>query len=358
MKSKGRNIFAAVFVSVFAMAAIGVANTTNVVPWSEDFEGYAVDDSVVGSNGWYAGDTEAAVIALNGADQILSITADVTNMASSTIGEIVYVDTMIDARPWDQEEAPTPPSDAQTAAYVNTNGNLVIWHGDDSGEESNRTWTVLENTNLAPGQWFRLTFKMDYENDVPGTFNVKGFSVIINGNIISNSTGTAANTAGKVFFMANQGTEISSVSFGGTADIDDFQYASDNPNPPQTENRVPYSWYTDNGIATNDYGNPDGDSADNWEEYVAGTDPNDTNSIFQILDITYDGDSNSVTYYSTASGSLQPVTIFRTTDLNGGWTDMNANVPRAPDGTNTWWDTNLPAGDDPVFYKPVIIWSN
>ncbi len=445
MKDKGRSIVVAVFASIFAMATMGLA--VNTVPQTYNFETGSDGDSIINqSNGWVAADADAALIkaevySYSGAKplpdphtQILSITADVTNEISSSGSEIVYVDTMIDARPWDQETAPTPPADAQTAAYVNTNGHLVIWHNDSSA--TNKTWSELTNTSISTGNWFRLTFKMDYVNDIPGTFGVHGFSVIIDGQTVSNATGAAAGTAGEVFYMANNGTSISSVAFSGTAKIDDFQYSTSDPNTTtlytimssvddankvmiaplgttyvaesndityvistvsngvigdvtvdgtsvgavtsytftavssnhtiavmaqtsqtETGNGVPYSWLTDNGLGTNDMTDTDSDGIIEWKEYAAGTDPNNSNSIFEILSVVYDNGSNSVSYYATTnSGVTDGINIMRSVDLvNDVWTNVAPGVLRSADGTNTWWDTNPPA-DVPAFYKPVIIW--
>jgi hypothetical protein len=443
MRSKGNSTLVAVFVSMFAMATIGLAVT---VPHPYDFETGSDGDSIIDqSNGWVAADADAGLIkaevySYSGAKplpdphtKILSITSDITNEVTSTGSEIVYVDTMIDARPWDQDNAPVPPGDAQTAAYVNTNGQLVIWHK----EGTNKVWTALENTSITTGQWFRLTFMMDYVNDLPGTFGVKGFGVIIDGQAISNSTGAAAGTDGEMFIMANQGTAISSVSFSGTAKIDDFQYTTSDPNTTtlytilssvddankvmidplgtsyvaesnsityaittvsngtigdvlvdgasvgavtsytfsvvttnhtiavsagasqtETANGVPFSWLTDQGLGTNDTTDTDLDGVVEWQEYVAGTDPNDIDSLFEILDVTYANGSNSVTYYATTNnGVADGINIMRSIDLtdSNAWTEVGTSIPRAADGTNTWWDTTPPA-DVPAFYKPVIIW--
>lgn len=365
MRSKGRNIFAAVVVSMFAVATIGLA--VNSVPTEYDFETGLDGDSVIGSNGWVAADADAAVLSAetytysgtlpltNSAhSKVLNITSDVTNEISSTSGALVYVDTMIDARPWDQETAPEPPADAQTAAYVNTNGNLVVWN---QNESASNVWTVLGDTSITTGDWARLTFKMGYDGASAVDF-VQTFSVILDGVTITNAV--AHGTEKDMFKMAQSGTAISSVAFAGTAKIDDFQYTSTDPNPSaptETDNGVPYTWLTDNGLGTDDTTDTDGDGTLEWEEYVAGTDPNNTNNVFEVLDVIYADGSNAVVFYATDDNVSDPVTIFRATDLLlENWVDQNANITRDASGTNTWWDTTPPAGV-PSFYKPVIIWN-
>lgn len=437
MKNKG-NMFVAVFVAMFAVATMGWS--ANSIPWSDSFEGYADGATVVGTNGWVGADTNAALVAaetytypgdlpLSGPHtKILSITADVTNEVSSS-ASIVYVDTMINARPWDQDTAPTPPADAQTAAYVNTNGNLVVWNR----QGTSNVWSVLDGVSIGTSEWVRLTFKMDYTG---GDFYFgNSFVVIVNGTEISDDDGydyTTGAKPGTTFQAASQAnTHISSVAFSGTAKIDDFQYTTDNPivqkytitagvdDPTQisitpsgtvyvvegsnetfviseigsgqisnvvvdgvsigatntytftnvtnahtimayavatkTDNNVPYSWLTANGLAS-DTTDTDGDGRLEWQEYAAGTDPNNSNSVFRILEVTYNAGSNSISYYATTnSGVSDPIHIMRSTDLtdSNGWTEVDAGVPRSADGTNVWWDMTPPDG---AFYKPVIYW--
>ena len=439
MKSKG-NTFVAVFVAMFAVTTMGWS--ANIIPWSDSFEGYADGATVIGTNGWAGADTNAALVSaetytyagdypLSGDHtKILSITADVTNEVSSS-DSIVYVDTMLNARPWDQDTPPKPPEDAQTAAYVNTNGNLVVWHQDPSN--GSNMWSVLDGVSIGTSEWVRLTFKMDYTGG--DAYGVNVFSVMLNGTEISDDNGYDYNTGatpGTTFMAANQvNVHISSVAFSGTAKIDDFQYTTSSPivkkytitagvdDPTQisiapsgtvyvvesnnetfvistigsgaisnvvvdgvsigvtnsytftnvtnahsimayavatkTDNNVPFTWMAAHGL-TSDTTDVDGDGRLEWQEYAAGTDPNNSNSVFRILSVTYNAGSNSISYYATTnSGVSDPVHIMRSTDLtdSNGWTEVNAGVPRSADGTNTWWDITPPNG---AFYKPVIYW--
>ncbi len=454
---RNHRTFAITAALALAVATVSMANTTNTVPAYFSFEDQAVDTSVVGSNGWYADNTNAGIIIDNPDNypgsfppgfpiatnhtQVLEISDTLTNMVSSLEGEKVFVDTMISPRPWDQDDAPTIPADAQMAAYVSTNQSLVVWHADY--DTSSNMWTELTSTTVPTGTWIRLTFEMNY-SDFDGIFAYYFYRVLLNGVEVSDPAGRSQpdqnGTAGGPWFPMPDSTQpfISSLTINGTGMIDDLQFVPSDPNnavfysvvasvddsdaailTPSgtvnvtesndlkfvwsakngysvtnvlvdgvllnpatntytfvavTENHtltvltdvlqgisdmgVPLSWYTAYGIDDGDMGNKDADPTLNWEEYVAGTDPTNELSFFQILAQGHGSPSNYVSYYcSTNSGLTEPVDIYRSSDLldANGWVLVGDNVPRADDGTNTWWDVNAPS-NLPAFYRPTILW--
>jgi hypothetical protein len=125
-----------------------------------------------------------------------------------------------------------------------------------------------------------------------------------------------------------------------------------------------YNWlqqfFTSNYVYedTNDY---DTDGALTWMEYVAGTIPTDSNSVFTVLGVLYAGDSNAITWYATTnSGVTVPFDMYRSTNLldPSPWELLVSNaIERSASGTNTWWDTNPPP-NAPAFYRPSITWTN
>ena len=103
------------------------------------------------------------------------------------------------------------------------------------------------------------------------------------------------------------------------------------------------------------------DGALTWMEYVAGTIPTNSGSVFHVLAVVYAGDSNAVTWYATTnSGVTVPFDMYRGTNLLDvpPWRMIvTAGIERAASGTNTWWDTAPPVGT-PAYYRPSITWTN
>jgi hypothetical protein len=113
-------------------------------------------------------------------------------------------------------------------------------------------------------------------------------------------------------------------------------------------------YWTTNNFAnweTNDF---DSDSLLNWQEYITGTDPNDSNSFFVVLGQGSLGASNRVTFYGhdhPAYAVGLPFGMLRCTNLiSGPWESMGSQA--RTNGINTWWDSAPPA-NVPVFYRPV-----
>lgn len=120
-------------------------------------------------------------------------------------------------------------------------------------------------------------------------------------------------------------------------------------------NRSPLeTWLQDNGLTSN--GDPDNDGANNTAEFYAGTNPYDSNSVFQIVYQKATGTNNQIAWFSTTNNNVtNGFVIYRSTNLQtgAGWTnyvDLTAYGRQPVGGTNWWSDTNLPA-KGPVFYQ-------
>jgi len=118
---------------------------------------------------------------------------------------------------------------------------------------------------------------------------------------------------------------------------------------------TPHVWI-DQYYTTNDYENADiqdtdGDGLLTWQEYIAGTDPTNSASVFKIIDLGYQSASNYITWYGTTNGADTPFGVYRATNLviASPWLFIT-NVVRASTGTNLYWDEALPLGV-PIFYQ-------
>lgn len=131
--------------------------------------------------------------------------------------------------------------------------------------------------------------------------------------------------------------------------------------PTYTDRGVSVAWLESYGLTEGDEeGDEDNDGAKNWEEYVAGTVPTNSNSVFVVLSVMYGAGSNRVTWFGTLdSGVTNYFSMLRSTNelpANIWELVLSNSLPRDVSGTNVWWDTNPPENGK-VFYRPTILWN-
>lgn len=98
------------------------------------------------------------------------------------------------------------------------------------------------------------------------------------------------------------------------------------------------------GVDPND--DPDHDGMTNLQEYRAGTDPTNPQSLFQIVKVT-PSPTGSLIQWSSAQGKFY--TVQRSTDLLGGFSDLQNHIPASPP-LNSMQDPGS-AGNGPYFYR-------
>jgi hypothetical protein len=123
--------------------------------------------------------------------------------------------------------------------------------------------------------------------------------------------------------------------------------------PGTTDRYVSLSWTADRRLV----GDPtaaqdldlDNDGQTAWEEFFAGTDPNDPNSFLHVLNATPSNGTVTVAWQGGSSGSDIDFTLQRRASLTeGDWTDAEVNVPRAQGNIQSWQD-ETPGGDGAFF---------
>ncbi len=105
-----------------------------------------------------------------------------------------------------------------------------------------------------------------------------------------------------------------------------------------TPGGIPYSWFQQHGIATNDYASAenmdsDDDGFSDWQEFWAGTDPRNDRDVFEINGLTRDG---QLVWCGGTNSFGTPFRIYGSTNLVAAspWT-LTTTVPRS-NGTNVW----------------------
>jgi hypothetical protein len=114
-------------------------------------------------------------------------------------------------------------------------------------------------------------------------------------------------------------------------------------------NDTPETWL-DNFYGSTNYEevaslDTDGDGELSWQEYLAGTDPSDSNSVFRIDDAWHDNGTNYITWVTHHVGSqtsLPPYNVERATNLVSTDWSVVTDVVQRMDGvvTNIWsWES-------------------
>lgn len=159
-----------------------VPNTNNTIPYSESFESYTNGFSLAGTNGWYAEDSQMAIVTTNnytntysgvfpipGPHQlVLQVDGAVTNRFSPSTDEDVLVDMILEGQYWTDPLMVTF-TNAAIAWCVTTNGHLAVWNCTNPPSGGNG-WTELADTSIVSNQYVRVTMEADYNRDINNEF--------------------------------------------------------------------------------------------------------------------------------------------------------------------------------------------
>jgi len=136
---------------------------------------------------------------------------------------------------------------------------------------------------------------------------------------------------------------------GGRVDLGAYEYTSD-----ATTNGIPFDWLLAHGLATDgtdDRRDSDHDGLNNWQEWIAGTDPTNPMSCLRFQTATSAGACTGVVVrWSSTSGKWYR--LDRSTNLLGGapfGLSLRTNIPATPP-QNTETDTTA-TGRGPYIYR-------
>jgi hypothetical protein len=131
---------------------------------------------------------------------------------------------------------------------------------------------------------------------------------------------------------------------GGTVDIGAYEFQL-------PVSRISYAWLQHYGLpidSNTDSSDADGDGMNNWQEWIAGTDPTNATSLLRLLPpvptppgllLTWNGEANHEYFVERATSLVPPLTFSR----------LRSDVPGVV-GTTTFIDPAPPAADK-AFYR-------
>ena len=333
------------------------------LPFWEDFESYPDNTTIadLGDYGWSAS-TNATVEAGTGvsASQGAQLPGDssVTNTPSVTVTE-VWTDFWL--KPVKRDSDPDVSTNASVMAYVNTDGYLVLYDDDNASPG----WVVCSNSvcggAVTPigSDYARISLHQDYAANEVAAF-LDGLLVREQLPIIGDATEYeyfAVQSSGDTnAYLDNVliTTDVPPCMWidcdgDGVADAEEIDALG---SISATVDGIPGSWFLLNGVPPDADLDTDADTFTAGQEYWAGTDPDDMDSYFVIIDEWMDGGTNYVEFIGNDSGDDTPYIMERCIDLTAGWSDYDSSVPRAtaPDTTTVWGDPAPPAGA--AFYRP------
>lgn len=269
-----------------------------------------------------------------------------------------------------------------------TNYFLALTAFDPNGVESASSATVSATPNAAAGYFGQIAFNTNYYAAVGESAVVTVWDADLNTNATQAETvwvqvGSGSDTNGFALLLTETGNDTGIFSSTATGTNLSFTFG---PSQPQlarlrvSEGDTVWAIYGDalpagQRVATaqvmqydsNGNGIPDWwervhfgglgiacptcdfdhDGATDWQEYVAGTDPTDANSVFKVVDLQQPGNGETVLRWTSVAG--KSYAIEKSTDLTAGFYELVADVLATPP-LNTYTDVN-PPGASGVFYR-------
>lgn len=135
---------------------------------------------------------------------------------------------------------------------------------------------------------------------------------------------------------------------GGTVDVGAYEYQGSNLGLP-----IPITWLMLYRLPTDgsaDYLDSDGDGMNNWEEWIAGTDPTRASSVLQVLAPTpTNNPPGLVVTWQSVSGRVYYIQRATDITLQPAFQPLASNIV-AKASTTSYTDTNAP-GPGPYYYR-------
>ncbi|WP_041744841.1 hypothetical protein [Coraliomargarita akajimensis] len=241
------------------------------LPFAEDFETYAENQSIRELNNWQqegSGSAVAQSASTHSGSYALEARDEVRlQQALSSNAGVVWSDQHIRFAATVAGTTPALPDTASAAVFLDANGQLNVADGNQ--------WTIPSGiTAVSLTEWHRVTLKLDY--------GLQTYSVWLNDVQVATNLSFVNAVASFAGIELDHNLEASTY-------LDDISAGTTEPSELDNDgDGLSNSWEQANGLDANDdgssnsangaMGNPDGDALLNLEELAFDTDPNASDS--------------------------------------------------------------------------------
>ena len=235
-------------------------------------------------------------------------------------------------------------------------GNCTVV-GNSAGNGGGVSSSTLSNcivysniaTNAGNNHWnCTLNYSCTLPMPTNGIGNISNAPLFVDvngwGNLRSQSNSPCINAGRNAYVTSATDLDGNPRIQGGTVDIGAYEFQ----NPTSV---ISYAWLQQYDLLTDgsaDSADPDGDGMKNWQEWIAGTDPTNALSVFQMLTPLNALSGVTVSWQSVAGTTYY---LQRSTNLSVQPTFLSqqSNIVGQA-GTTTYTDTNA-LGGGPYFYR-------